>query len=135
VLAVPKLACNARRIEIEFTDEVLTPQGGSVFVAGMAKRLGLPRMLSERIGLKRRRRGASDAQMLLSAIYSLAAGDGALRDVDRLGHDQARLEAVGLERLPGRGGWASIWPGLTRTRLTNWEPLPGRWRLEWRRRW
>jgi hypothetical protein len=101
VLALSKLPRTTHRIEIEFTDEVLTPQGGSVFVAGMAERLGLPRMLSERIGLKRRRRGASDAQMLLSAIYSLAAGDGALRDVDRLGHDQARLEAVGLEKVPG----------------------------------
>jgi hypothetical protein len=101
VLALPKLPCRASRIEIEFTDEVLTPLGGSVFLAGMARRLGLPRMLAQRMGLKRRRRGASDAQMLLSAIYSLAAGDGALRDVDRLGHDQARLEALGLEQVPG----------------------------------
>jgi hypothetical protein len=101
VLAVPKLPREASRVEIEFTDEVLTALGGSVFVAGIAQRLGLPRMLSERMGLKRRRRGASDAEMLLSAIYSLAAGDGALRDVDRLGEDQARLEAVGLEQVPG----------------------------------
>jgi hypothetical protein len=101
VLALSKLPRTITRIDIEFTDEVLTPLGGSVFVAGVAERLGLPRMLSQRMGLKRRRRGASDAQMLLSAIYSLAAGDGALRDVDRLGHDQARLEAVGLERVPG----------------------------------
>lgn len=72
-----------------------------MFVAGMAERLGLPRMLSERIGLKRRRRGAGDAQMLLSAIYSLAAADGALRDVGRFGHGQARLAAVDLEIVPG----------------------------------
>jgi len=101
VLALPKLPRRASRIEIEFTDEVLTPLGGSVFLAGMAENLGLPRMLSQRMGLKRRRRGASDAQMLLSAIYSLAAGDGCLRDVDRLSHDQARLEALGLEQVPG----------------------------------
>jgi hypothetical protein len=97
---MPKLPRRVGPVEIEFTDEVLTPLGGSVFVAGMAQRLGLPRMLSERMGLKRRRRGASDAEMLLSAIYSLAAGDGALRDVDRLGGDQARIEAVGLEQVP-----------------------------------
>jgi hypothetical protein len=101
VLALPKLSRKASHIEIEFTDEVLTPAGGSVFLAGMARRLGLPRMLSQRMRLKSRRRGASDAQMLLSAIYSLATGDGALRDVDRLGRDQARLEALGLERSPG----------------------------------
>ncbi len=96
-----KLPQKSSRIEIEFTDEVLTPLGGSVFVAGMAERLGLGRMLRQRMGLKRRRRGASDAEMLLSAIYSLAAGDGALRDVDRLGQDEARLEALGLEQVPG----------------------------------
>ena len=67
---------HTKRIEIEFTDEVLTPLGGSVFLAEMAQRLGLPRMLWERIGLKRRQRGASDAEMLLAAIYSLAAGAG-----------------------------------------------------------
>jgi hypothetical protein len=101
VLALGKVTRRAKRIEIEFTDEVLTPLGGSVFLAGMAQRLGLPRMLSERLGLKRRRRGASDAEMLLSAIYSLAAGDGALRDVDRLGGDEARIEALGLAQVPG----------------------------------
>jgi hypothetical protein len=95
-----KLSRKANRIEIEFTDEVLTPLGGSVFLAGLAEKLGLPRMLSERMGLKRRRRGASDAEMLLSTIYSLAAGDGCLRDVDRLSHDQARLEGLGLEQVP-----------------------------------
>jgi hypothetical protein len=96
-----KLPRPAKGIEIEFTDEVLTPLGGSVFVAGMAERLGLRRMLSQRMGLKRRRRGASDAEMLLSVVYSLAAGDGCLRDVDRLSQDQARLAALGLEQVPG----------------------------------
>lgn len=98
---MPKLSRNASRIEIEFTDEVLTPLGGSVFLAGVARSLQLPRMLRQRMKLKRRQRGAGDAEMLLSAIYSLAAGDGALRDVDRLGHDQARIEALGLAQVPG----------------------------------
>jgi hypothetical protein len=57
-------------------------------------------MLSERVRLKQRLRGASDSEMLLSSVYSLAAGDGALCDVDRLGEDQPRLEALGLETVP-----------------------------------
>lgn len=101
MLALPKLPRQVSRIEIEFTDEVLTSSGGSLFVAAMAKRLDLPGLLSRAMKLKRRRRGASDSQMLLSAIYSLTAGDGALRDVDRLGQDQARLEALGLQQVPG----------------------------------
>jgi hypothetical protein len=98
---MPKLPRKATRMEIEFTDEILTPLGGSVFLAGMARSLDLPRMVSERMGLKCRQRGASDSEMLLSAVYSLAAGDGALRDVDRLGCDQARMEALGLGQVPG----------------------------------
>ena len=100
MLVLQKLSRKPTNIEIDFTDEALTPLGGSVFVSAMAERLGLRRMLSERIRLKRRRRGSSDADMLLSAVYSLAAGDGALCDVDRLKVDQPRLETLGLDSVP-----------------------------------
>jgi len=37
----------------------------------------------------------------LSLIYTLANGDGAISDVDRLAFDTARREILGLERVPG----------------------------------
>jgi hypothetical protein len=101
VLAMTKLSRRAPEIEVDFTDEALTAVGGSVFLSGMARRLGLEELLESALDLKQRRRGASEAEMVLSAVYSLAAGDGALRDVDRLRADQPRIEALGLEEIPG----------------------------------
>lgn len=90
----------ARNIEIEFTDERITASGGSVFLSAMAERLGLPEQLESAIKVKKRDRGASDKEMLLSLIYSLAQGDGAILDVDRLGQDDARQKLLGLQRVP-----------------------------------
>jgi hypothetical protein len=88
------------KIEIEFTDEGITASAGSVFLCAMAKKLQLREQLKESMKLKKRARGATDAEMILSLIYSLAQGDGALLDVDRLGHDQTRRELLGLETVP-----------------------------------
>lgn len=58
------------KIEIDFTDERITASAGSVFLSGEAKKMGLPEQLKEAIKLKKRARGASDAEMLLSLIYN-----------------------------------------------------------------
>ncbi len=100
VLVLGKLSRRPGKIEIGFTEEEITPNAGGVFLAGMARRVGLEKLLKRALRLKRRRRGASDAEMVLSLVYSLASGDGALRDLDRLGSDQARLEVLGLEQSP-----------------------------------
>lgn len=88
------------KIEIEFTEERITSSAGSIFLSAMADKLGLSEQLKTAIKLKKRARGASDVEMLLSLIYSLAQGDGAILDVDRLGQDEARRELLGLERVP-----------------------------------
>lgn len=87
-------------IEIEFTDERITPSAGSIFLSAMAKKLGLAEKLKAAVKLKKRARGASDTEMLLSLIYSLAQGDGAILDVDRLGQDDTRQKLLGLSRVP-----------------------------------
>jgi hypothetical protein len=88
------------KVEIEFTEERITSSAGSIFLSAMADKLGLSEQLKAAIKLKKRARGASDVEMLLSLIYSLAQGDGAILDVDRLGQDEARRELLGLERVP-----------------------------------
>lgn len=89
-----------RKIEIEFTDEQISPSAGSVFLSAMAAKTGLAEQVRSAIKLKKRARGASDVEMLLSLIYSLAQGDGAILDVDRLGADDARCALLGLGRVP-----------------------------------
>lgn len=90
----------AKKIAIDFTDDKITSCGGSVFLRQTAAKLGLPELLRSALGLKVRDRGACDSEMMLSLIYSLANGDGAISDVDRLGADEARRELLNLERVP-----------------------------------
>ncbi len=88
------------KIEIDFTDAALTGTGGWSLLAQMAKRSGLLTALGESICLKRRRRGASDAEMLWSLIASLAAGNGALSDLDALRADPVGQALLGLSDAP-----------------------------------
>lgn len=90
----------AQKIRVDFTDDQITGSAGGFFLAGLAERFGLPSLISEFISLKQRKRGADDSQTLLSLIYSLSNGDGALRDVDRLGIDDARRQLLALENVP-----------------------------------
>jgi len=89
-----------QNLSIDFTDEQITSHGGAVFLARVAARLGLPAMLEGALRLKRRARGASDRETLLALIYSLAQGEGALCDVDRLAADEARVRLLDLSCVP-----------------------------------
>jgi len=75
---MPSLQVSPAKVEIDFTGEKLTGHGGWVFLGRLFKQLKLGRHIGEAIRLKRRRRGASDAQMLLSLVASQVAGGGAL---------------------------------------------------------
>ena len=88
------------RVEIDFTDAQLTGQGGLALVGQLGQRFALPQRLGELIRLKRRRRGASDAQMLWALISSLAAGNGALSDLDALREDTPTATLLGLDSVP-----------------------------------
>ena len=86
--------------QIGFTDERLTGTGGVAFLAHAAQRLGLLPRLAEAVPVKRRARGASDAETQWALAASLAAGNGALSDVDALRGDDAQRELLGLREAP-----------------------------------
>lgn len=88
------------RVDIDFTDAALTGHGGWSLLAAIAQSLGLPQALASAVQLKHRRRGASDAEMLWSLVASLAAGNGALSDLDALRADMAGQKLLGLEAAP-----------------------------------
>ncbi len=87
-------------VEIDFTDARLTGHGGWVFLGRLFKRLGLAQRLAEAVCLKRRRRGATDAEMLLSLVAAQVAGGGALSDVDALRADEVGRTLLGLHEVP-----------------------------------
>ena len=88
-------------VEVDFTDADLTGQGGELFVAQMARRLGVAEDLERSPALKQRQRGPSDAAHLLALSYNLAAGHGHLADLDALADDPVRRAAMGLAAIPG----------------------------------
>ena len=59
------------KVAIDFTDEQITGSAGGIFLAEVARRMGLPRMLEESLSVKVKDRGATDAEMMQSLIYSL----------------------------------------------------------------
>ncbi len=87
-------------IALDFTDDKISSSGGSLFLARVAARLKLPARLRAALRLKQRARGASDVDTLLSLIYTLAQGDGALAEVDALVADEVRQTLLGLSRVP-----------------------------------
>ena len=95
-----KIIPQPANVEIDFTDAALTGTGGWTLLAQMAQRTGLLKSLSEAIHLKTRKRGASDAEMLWSLIASLAAGNGALSDLDALRDDTTGQTLLGLSEAP-----------------------------------
>lgn len=95
-----KIIPHPPKVEIDFTDAQLTGIGGWSLLARMAQQSGLLEQLAETIHVKKRRRGASDAQMLWALIASLAAGNGALSDLDALCADPVGQRLLGLEQVP-----------------------------------
>ena len=85
------------KVQVGFTDKLLTGHGGAIFLRAAADRLGLPRQLAEHVRVKQRRRGVSEDQMLLALIGCISGGDGSLVDLDRLAGDEVRKSALGLD--------------------------------------
>lgn len=97
---MPKVTPQPVSVDIDFTDAQLTGQGGLTFLAQLARDSGLLEQFPQRIRFKRRRRGASDAEMLWTLVASLASGNGALSDLDALRQDPATAQLLGIDTLP-----------------------------------
>jgi hypothetical protein len=96
-----KLRKGKQKIEIEVTDEQISGNAGLRFVSEMASRLQVREALASTLHVKQRARGCSDAEMVLGLIYSLASGNGVLRDLEAFRQDSPTLTLSGLERAPG----------------------------------
>ena len=88
------------KVEIGFTEDRLTGTGGAALLAEAARRFGLADRLADAVSVKRRNRGASDAETQWSVVASLAAGNGSLSDLDALREDGVQRELLGLSSAP-----------------------------------
>ena len=93
---------HAWNVQYDFTDLMLTDEGGISFISHLAKASGLVGMLEGLNGtLKKRRRGATEAQSLLAQVYMLAKSKGHLSDLDDARQDPVFRVLTGLGEMPG----------------------------------
>ena len=89
-------ADKAPKLSYGVCDGLLTGLAGLPTLARLARSLGLPWKLQQLVQVKRRQRGSTDAQSLLTLIYTLATGGGHLNAVDALAADEAACVGTGL---------------------------------------
>ena len=94
----------------------MTGTGGAALPAEAARRFGLADRLAEAVSVKRRNRGASDAETQWSVVAALAAGNGSLSDLDALREDGVQRELPGLSSAP-----SGCRAGEFLSRLTKWD--------------
>ena len=91
---------NPKGVVIDFSNRRVTGVAGVGFLSRMAHHVELFRELSRLRTLKRRARGASEAERTWSLIASLACGNGALSDLNLLAWDPAACKLLGLRHKP-----------------------------------
>jgi hypothetical protein len=77
-----------------------TKAGGLGAIHTMARRLGLPKRIDERLELLKRHQPYHESDHVLALAYSALAGGTSLQDLDRLREDEALLNMLGARRLP-----------------------------------
>ena len=120
---MPKVTPQPVSVDIDFTDAQLTGQGGLTFLAQLARESGLLDPFAQRICLKRRRRGASDAEMLWSLVASLASGNGALSDLDALRQDPVTAQLLGIDTVPSGRRLGEYLTRMGSTQLDALQPI------------
>jgi hypothetical protein len=77
-----------------------TKAGGLGAIHTMARRLGLPKAIDDRLELLKRHQPYHESDHVLSLAYSYLAGGTCLQDLDLLREDEALMNMLGARRLP-----------------------------------
>ncbi len=93
VLRHPKLHLAEDRSEV-------SPYGGLALAAGLARHLGLPRLLDDRLSVLKRHLPYTEADHVLAQTYNLFVGGTCLEDLANLQGSEAVRRMLGACRLP-----------------------------------
>jgi len=77
-----------------------TKAGGLAAIHTMARRLGLPKAIDDRLNLLKRHQPYFESDHVLALAYNALAGGTCIQDLDRLREDEALLNMLGARRLP-----------------------------------
>lgn len=72
---------------------------GLVLIKEFADRLGVSEILNRELSVKKRERGYSEAELVMSLVYSMIAGGCGLRDLEVLRGDAGTKELLGMEKI------------------------------------
>ena len=87
---------------LEISERVVaTAHGGIGVVHRLVTQLGLAEEIDSRVGVLKAHRPYRESDHVLSLVYSIFAGGRTLDDLEKIRHDEAFLNAIGAERLPG----------------------------------
>jgi hypothetical protein len=92
----------AFNFKIGIRDVTLTAQSGVVLLRDFVERLGLPKMIDEKIKVKSRERGYPESQNILSLCWNLILGGDCLRDLNVLRSDQGLAHLLGVKSILAR---------------------------------
>ena len=92
---------SGRTPSFEMADRTIaTKAGGLAAVHTMARRLGLPKAIDERLELLKRHQPYHESDHVLTLAYNYLAGGTGLQDLDLLREDEALMNVLGARRLP-----------------------------------
>jgi len=88
------------KLHVEETQADVTSYGGLALATGVARALGLPQLLDERLNLLRRQLPYTESDHVLSHVYNLFVGGSCLEDMANLQGSEAVRRMLGACRLP-----------------------------------
>ena len=92
---------SGRTPNIEMADRTTaTKAGGLAAIHTMARRLGLPKAIDDRLELLKRHQPYHESDHVLALAYNVLAGGTCLQDLDLLREDEALMNMLGARRLP-----------------------------------
>jgi hypothetical protein len=94
-------AMTASSVQYEIAERTrATAHGGIAAMHMLARRLGLPEAINDRLGLLKIHLPYHDSDHVLNIAYNLLAGGTCLEHIERLRADEAYLDALGARRIP-----------------------------------
>lgn len=78
----------------------LTNYSGIALVRNLINRLGIPRLINERVKVLKRHRPYHESDHILTQVYNFLTGGEVLNDIERLQEDEALQRLLGTERIP-----------------------------------
>jgi hypothetical protein len=95
-----KLSRQRHEVKIKTTKENITSRSGLLLLEELIHRIDAAQILDENLRLKKRNRGYSESEFILSLVYALLDGASCLDDIQRLRDDKQTQDLLQMNGVP-----------------------------------